>query len=196
MAYFIFADCSMHHRSYMIAIMFEALTSRIPDTELRSRKLAQGALLFHQGDQVRSMFFVLAGSVELVRHSPEGKPVILQRAGRGATLAEASLFSDSYHCDAIATEMSEMAEVPRSSFLELITSDPEFASAWMEHLANQVQSARLRAEILTLKTVAQRLDAWLAFAGGVLPERGGRSRLAHQIGISPEALYREIARRK
>ena len=186
----------MRHLLRMIAIMFETVTSRIADTELRRRKLAQGAWLFHQGDHVRSMFFVLAGSVELVRHSPLGKPVILQRAGRGATLAEASVFSDSYHCDAIATEMSEMAEVPRSSFLRLINNDPEFASAWMEHLARQVQSARLRAEILTLKTVAQRLEAWLAFNGGALPDRGGRSRLAHQIGVSPEALYREIARRK
>ena len=186
----------MHHLPGMITIMFETLASHIPDTELRRRKLAQGAWLFHQGDHVRSIFFILAGSVELVRHSPEGKPIILQRAGRGATLAEASVFSDSYHCDAIATEMSEMAEVPRSSFLKLINSDPVFASAWMEHLAHQVQSARLRAEILTLKTVAQRLDAWLTFNGGALPSRGGRSRLAHQIGVSPEALYREIARRK
>jgi len=176
--------------------MFEALTSHIPDNALRRRKLTQGAWLFHQGDSVRMVYFVIAGCVELVRHTHEGKPAILQRAGSGTMLAEASVFSDLYHCDAIATQTSQIAEMPRSEFLQRTISDPAFASSWMEHLARQIQSARLRSEILTLKTVAQRLDAWLAFNDNKLPRRGERSNLAKQIGVSPEALYRELAQRK
>jgi len=188
--------CSIRHHRDMIAIMFETLTNHLPDDTLRQRKLAQGAWLFHQGDHVGSVYFVVAGCVELVRHTQAGKPAILQTAGSGAMLAEASVFSDRYHCDAIAAETSRILEAPRSGFLKLINSDPAFAAKWMEHLARQVQSARLRAEILTLKTVSQRLDAWLTFSDGVLPRRGERSILAKQIGVSPEALYREITRRK
>lgn len=176
--------------------MFEALTRHISADILRQRKLATGTWLFHQGDHVRSVFLVVAGCVDLVRHTPDGKPAVLQRAHSGAMLAEASVFSDRYHCDAIAAQSTQVAELPRADFLGLINSTPAFASEWMEHLAQQVQSARLRAEILTLKTVSQRLDAWLAFNDGALPRRGERSSLAMQIGVSPEALYREIARRK
>jgi len=179
----------------MIVIMFEALTRHISADILRQRKLPPGTWLFHQGDQIRSVFLVVAGCVDLVRHTPDGKPAVLQRAGSGAMLAEASVFSDRYHCDAISAQSSQVAELPRADFLRLINSTPAFASEWMEHLAHQVQSARLRAEILTLKTVSQRLDAWLAFGDGKLPRRGERSNLAKQIGVSPEALYREIARR-
>jgi len=187
--------CINRHSSHMIAIMLDAVTRHISAEAFRKRSLAQGEWLFHRGDPVHSVFLVATGCIELVRHTPDGKPAILQRAGSGAMLAEASVFSDAYHCDAIALQSSVVAELPRARFLELVNETPAFASEWMEHLARQVQSARLRSEILTLKTVSQRLDAWLAFNDGALPRRGERSGLAKQIGVSPEALYREIARR-
>ena len=65
----------------------------------------------------------------------------------------------------------------------------------MASMANEIRSTRLRAEILSLKTVAERLDAWLTFNDDGLPAKGGRIALARELGVSPEALYREIARR-
>ena len=62
-------------------------------------------------------------------------------------------------------------------------------------LAHEVQNARLRAETLALKSVAARLDAWIAW-NGALPEKGKWTALAGEIAVSPEALYREIARRR
>ena len=180
----------------MIAIMLNALTMHLPDGRMRYRRLAQGATLFHRGDAVRSVCFVVSGTVELVRHGPDGKPAILQRANDGDMLAEASVFSETYHCDAVATRPAEITELPRAAFLDLLGKDGPFARTWMEHLARQTQAARLRAEILTLKTVSQRLDAWLAFNGEKLPSRGEQIAVAKQIGVSPEAFYREIARRK
>ena len=53
---------------------------------------------------------------------------------------------------------------------------------------------RLRSEILGMKTVAERLDSWLAF--NPLPPKGQWAATADNIGVSPEALYRELARRR
>ena len=47
----------------------------------------------------------------------------------------------------------------------------------------------------TAGVVSARLDAWLAWHGE-LPPRGDWKQLADQIGVSPEALYREMARRR
>ena len=63
------------------------------------------------------------------------------------------------------------------------------------HLSHEVRNARRHAEILSLRTVTARLDAWLA-ENGDLPARGGWKGLAEEISASPEALYREIARRR
>lgn len=49
---------------------------------------------------------------------------------------------------------------------------PEFADFWANHLAQELQRARLRSEILSLKTVAARLDAWIAWNCGHSPEKG------------------------
>lgn len=180
----------------MITIMSTELSARLSALTRTARTLNAGEWLFQRGDAVRSMFLVTGGIIELLRHSEDGKPAILQRAGAGSLLAEASAFSARYHCDAVAREASTMLEIRRTDFVDLLDSDPEFSRDWMAYLASQVQVARLRSEILTLKTVGQRLSAWLAFNDGQLPEKGKWQALAFELGVTPEALYREIARRR
>jgi hypothetical protein len=43
--------------------------------------------------------------------------------------------------------------------------------------------------------VAARLDAWLAW-NNALPEKVERRRIADEIGVSPEALYRQLGKRR
>ncbi len=77
-----------------------------------------------------------------------------------------------------------------------LRADPDLSSAWTAFLAREIQGARLRAEILSLRTVAERLDAWLAANDDALPAKGAWRLVATEIGTSPEALYRELARRR
>ena len=78
----------------------------------------------------------------------------------------------------------------------LLLRSPEFSEAWARHLAHEAQKARLKAEILSLKTVAARLDAWIISNDGHVPGKGEWKAVASQIGVSPEALYREIAKHR
>jgi len=48
----------------------------------------------------------------------------------------------------------------------------------------------------SLKTVAMRLDGWLAMNEGGVPPKGRWREVAAEIGVSPEALYRELAKRR
>lgn len=180
----------------MIAIMPMPLVSYFATLPHGERHLNPGAFLFHQGDPVARLFLVVEGGVELVRHQQDGTTVILQRAGEGAITAEASVFSTAYHCDAVAIAPTRVLSAPMAEVRELFARSPEFAEAWARHLTTEVQRARLRSEILTLRTVAERLDAWVAGQGQDLPAKGEWKSLARQIGVSPEALYRELARRR
>lgn len=176
---------------HMIKIMFEQLRN------LRQieRSFAEGQYLFHREDRVKSMFLIQSGSVHLIRHQKDGRAVVLQRAATDSILAEASLFTPEYHCDAIATSPVVARAISRAAMQQQFFADQEFARAWVIHLTGEIRSARLRAEILTLKTVAERLDAWVA-EQGELPSKGNWKALAQEIGVSSEALYREIARRR
>lgn len=160
------------------------------------RRLHQEGRLFHQGDPVRSIYIVKAGLIELIRHQKDGTSIILQRASTGMIIAEASMYSENYHCDGVAGKALEVMELPKTTFLQRLHGDEVFSNAWSAYLAKEVQSARLRSEILSLKTVAERLDAWLAWQEDRLPKKGSWKTVASQIGVSPEALYRELARRR
>jgi CRP-like cAMP-binding protein len=159
------------------------------------RNFAEGAFLFHRGDSIRFLHFVTAGEAHLIRHQEDGAALTLQRAGPGSVLAEASVFSDIYHCDAIAVHETSTLAVPCATVRARLADNGEFAQAWGAYLSRAVQSARLRAEILSLRTVAQRLDTWLAANDDKLPAKGSWKAIANEIGVSAPALYREIAKR-
>lgn len=186
----------MPHDPDMIGIMLKNLLTVVISRATRRRELAKESYLFHQGDEVKSVFVVETGSIELTRFQENGAPLILQRAGPGAFLAEASVYSEIYHCDALAAEACLIHEWERSAFLKLLADTPGYSELWAAYLAKEVQSARYRSEILTRKGVSERLDCWLTWKGGAMPPKGNWKSVAAQIGVSPEALYRELARRR
>jgi CRP/FNR family transcriptional regulator, dissimilatory nitrate respiration regulator len=180
----------------MIAIMSETLIAAMSRLVGRQRALAAHEVLFRTGDPVRSLFIVEGGAVRLVRTLPQGLELTVQWAGPNTVLAEASLFAESYHCDAVASTPSTVRAVSKRRLEAALAEDPAFSRLWARHLAGEVQKARAVAELLSLKTVAERVDAWLVLNGGTLPPRGSWRLLASEIGVTPEALYRELGARR
>jgi CRP-like cAMP-binding protein len=179
----------------MISIMStDILMSLLPFA--RGRKtVPEGAFLFGIGEPVEAIHVVEQGLVQLVRWQADGALAVLQRAGPGDIVAEASLFAPSYHCDGVAVRESDVWSVTANDVRNLLREDMIFANAWIAHLSRQLHLSRRRTEILTLRTVRMRLDAWLTWNDGVLPTKGAWKHLAEELGVSPEAFYREIARR-
>jgi CRP-like cAMP-binding protein len=179
----------------MIAVMSQlaAALERLPSATVRGR---QGETLFSRGDSVRFLYRVRSGAVHLSRMDISGKPAVMQRAAPGDVLAEASLFSDAYHCDAVVVADAELARLGKADVLAAMAADPALLQDFTAHLAGEVQRTRSRVEVLTRRTVAERLDGWLALHDEGLPALGQRRWLAEEIGVSPEALYRELARRR
>lgn len=180
----------------MIAVMSEQIIAHLRPKAVAERTFAKGEHLFHRDDPVRTLFLVTSGCVNLVRHQADGSPAVLQRATAGTVLAQASVFSDRYHCDAVATMETQALLVPAVEVRHLLERDLSFATKWIAHLSQELQSARKRSEIASLKTVGSRLEAWIAWNDGTLPTRGEWKRLADEIGVSPEALYRELSTRR
>ena len=154
------------------------------------------ALLFARGDQVKSLFFLEDGEVKLSRSLANGKELVLSRSKSPAILAEASIYSSKYHCDGQCLSACILRKVPVSRFLSKISENANLSSAWSRHLAQSLQATRYRSEILTMNKVEDRLDAWLEWQGCDFPPRGKWKEIAAEIGVSPEAFYRELAKRR
>ena len=179
----------------MIAIMSDDLFSSLAEMAVAHRSIPAGASLFCRGDRIASLFLVRTGEMHLRRILESGAELTLQRCTGPGLLAEASLFAAAYHCDGVAASACEVQSVPKAALLRRLNDDRRFSELWASHLAREVQQARFRSELLALKTVAERLDLWLAWADNRIPPKGQRRRLASELGVSPEALYRELARR-
>ncbi len=180
----------------MIRIMFDSFLNQLLGEADKQFTLAAGEPIFRIGTPVRHVYVVLEGRAQLVRHSRDGAALVLQRAQEGEVIAVASMFAARYHCDAVAHGAARLARVPRKRVEELQARDTAWLRELAARLARELQHTRGRAEILSMKCVEDRIDAWIEINGGALPARGRWVDLAQEIGVTPEALYRELARRR
>jgi len=136
---------------------------------------------------------VETGRLRLLRHTAEGTEVAVAAARAGETLAEAALFAETYHCDAVADVPSRVEIFSCGEILPALRADPELSLRWIAHLAGQVQWLRGRLELRTIRSARERILAGLAVA----PEAAAGDRplreLAADLGLAPEVLYRTVA---
>ena len=179
----------------MILIMSDHWTSAFENA--RVHRLEPGQTLFRRDDRVQSVFLVRDGSIALQRALTDGGLLTLHVAQAGNLVAEASLFSEHYHCDAVSETSATVAVLPRArllSLLEASTQQSGLATKAMAAATRDIQSLRTRIEIMRLRRVCDRLDAYLDLYEP--PAHGKWVQVADWIGVSPPALYRELARRR
>jgi CRP-like cAMP-binding protein len=163
-----------------------------------ARRLPKGAHVFRQGDRARAVFFVVEGEVQLRRAGRRGEGIVLHRARAGEYFAEASPWSERYHCDALAVRPVRLAEIPAGHFRRALRDDPELAARWVALLSRLLQGARARAERTALTGAEERIRHYLETNGsGARREvtlSGALKDLAAELGIAHETLYRALAR--
>ncbi|MBI2236213.1 MAG: Crp/Fnr family transcriptional regulator [Magnetospirillum sp.] len=162
---------------------------------VRERGLDAGQALFRQGDATFGIFAVVSGRLGLVRHTSEGREVAVHVASAGDTFAEAALFSDVYHCDAVAAVSSRIAVLPKDAVLRAFAADPAAALGFTARLARQVQTLRSRLEIRNLRSASERVHQFLLLAAkaGTVDFDRPLKEVAAEVGLSHEAFYRALA---
>ena len=162
------------------------------------RKLKAGETLFHAGSRSVGFYEVVSGTVRLIRVDRSGHEAVLQTASAGETLAEASLFSPSYHCDAVAAADAVVRLYPKAMLLAALQRDPKLARSFAAMLASQVMALRTRLERRNIRSARERVRHFLTINAGAdgrtVLLRGPLKQLAADIGLTHEALYRTLAR--
>jgi CRP-like cAMP-binding protein len=161
------------------------------------RKLKPGEPLFHLGDKATGLYEVVAGRVRLARVDRSGREIVLYVAGAGETIAEASLFSPAYQCDAIASTAATVRLYPKAAVLSAFAKDPKAAQAFTATLARHVMDLRTRLEQRNIRSARERVRTFLALNTGPDGRTVTLSRtlkeLAAELGLTHEALYRTLA---
>lgn len=161
------------------------------------RVLGPGELLFQQGDRAAAIYKVESGRLRLIRRTVDDHPVILHTARRGELFAEASLFAEAYHCDAVAAAQSRVRVYPKAIVMKALRMEPALAEAFMARLAHQLQELRGRMELRNIRSARERVLQYLRLRAGVhgcnVAIEGQLQDIAAEIGMTREALYRTLA---
>src|SRR5689334_23237770 len=161
------------------------------------RKLKAGEGLFRLGTKPVGLYEVIAGRVRLSRVDRSGHEIVLHVAGPGETLAEASLFSPQYHCDATANTNATVRVYPKRDVLAAFERNPKAAQAFAAMLAHQVMSLRTRIEQRNIRSARERVRHFLVLNVGsdrrTVELRGTLKDVAAEIGLTHEAFYRTLA---
>jgi CRP-like cAMP-binding protein len=160
--------------------------------------LGPGEALFRQGTAAKYLFFVHTGRVRLLRHTATGHTMSLHVASSGDLFAEGSLFSDVYHCDAIADIASEIFFLHKENLRLQLQVDPALAMLFLERVTQQLHRARSLAELRNVRSAEARTLQHLRMllASGETQVRFERplSLVATELGLSHEAYYRCLAK--
>lgn len=153
-------------------------------------------MLFRQGDATTGIFQLESGVVRLERSTYDGRRIILHTALAGQFFAEASLFSEKYHCNAVAAEPSLVRCYSKAAILHMIEEDPGTAKWLTALMARQLQVLRHRLELRTVRSARDRLLLLLEMQA----DNDGTIRLSRQIqdlafelGLSREVVYRTLS---
>ena len=176
-------------RKFWLSLVDPARTGR--------RRLAAGETLFRQGDAPAAIYVVREGRVRLVRHLNDGAAVALHVAQANETVAEAALFADAYHCDAVAEAPSDVTVLPQADLLAALEADPQAALALAKGFAAQVRDLRAQLELRSIRSAPERILFWLRQRANGAPPTARVDRpwteIAAEIGLTHEAIYRALA---
>lgn len=161
--------------------------ARLPHSAKRCITANVRKTLFQQGAKTTGLYIVLNGRVHLERVGPNGERLVIHRAMAGTSFAEASIFSERYHCDALVIEAGEFVRIDKAAVLTAF-ADVEFACAYGRQAARQIQAQRQLLEIVGIRSAEERVLAGLV--AGLLD--GQVIDFAALLHLSHEATYRAL----
>ncbi len=168
----------------------------LDEQTLERRSLARDEVLFRQGDKVNAIYFVEAGRLRLERQTFDGRSLVVGTTSSGKFFVEAALFADVFHCDAVATEPSQVCIYPKAAVLSALRADPANAMSFLSLVAHQVIELRHRIEIMKVRSAKERIMLYLDLNAGpdgrTVDLRSQLQDIAGELGMTREVLYRTL----
>jgi DNA-binding response OmpR family regulator len=165
----------------------------------KTRQLERKDILFHEGDEMRNLPFLISGKVRTFKVNNDGKELVTGLHVPGDFIGYMGLLESGHAMEtAEAMENSEVALVPREDLLQLLYRDRDVSMRFIRMLTHEVGEKQERLLQLAYASVRQRVAQALLqlhdrFSGdnsGGLGVRISRDDLAAIVGTATESLIR------
>jgi len=172
----------------------------------QTREVESETILFDHGSRYQGFYFLLEGTVQIYRMSPEGRMLVLHVIRPGESFAEVPLFEDhespTYPATAETLADSTLLFFPADRFLSFVDAHPRTALRMLGEMAGRLREAVQQLDALSLQDVQERLAHHLVKQVPMAPSDPDmpptveldipKSVLAAELGTVPETLSRAL----
>ncbi len=173
---------------------------------LGERCFSKDEYIFFEGDPPEALYIVWAGRVKLLRHSLEGRDVVLDVIGPNRMFGETAVFEGApYEFTAQTMESTTLISIARQDFLALLRRFPLLSLAVIAELGRRLRAASDLVHSLASERVERRIARVLLKMADVAgkPNDGGgmlidvtltRQDVADMAGTTVETAIRTMSR--
>jgi len=131
-------------------------------TALREKEFKKNDYIFYEGEDANAFGIVLKGRVKIVKHSVEGKEVIIRIITEKRIFGEVAMFDNlPYPASAIAMEDSRILIFEKSVFLATIKEEPSIAWEIILDLSRKLRDASQSLKEVAAERVEKRIASLL-----------------------------------
>lgn len=162
--------------------------------------LAEGELLFQQGQPLEQIFICTQGFIKLFRLTPNGDEKIVEIISAGNSFAEAVLFlgGQQYPVHAVALKSAQVVGINAQQYQKMLYSSVEVCFHLMGLMSKRMHWLLTEVDRLTLHNATFRLLTWLleapAQSSTLILLDVPKHVLASRLSIKPETLSRILKR--
>lgn len=170
--------------------------------ERKARHLARKEMVFHEGDELRNVFFINSGKVRTFKMNNDGKEFVTGLYTSGDFLGYMSVLEGSRVSESAETlEDCELVSIPREDLLALLYKDRDVSIRFIKMLSKEVKENEGRLLDLAYASVRQRVaqalirvrDTFGNNSDQGLGVRISREDLATIVGTATESLIRALS---
>lgn len=163
-------------------------------------ELAEGELLFQQGQQLEQIFVCTQGFIKLFRLTPNGDEKIVEIISAGNSFAEAVLFlgGQQYPVHAVALKTAQVVGINAEHYQKILRSSVDVCFHLMGLMSKRMHWLLTEVDRLTLHNATFRLLTWLleapTYSADTILLDVPKHVLASRLSIKPETLSRILKR--
>ncbi|GAA4452150.1 response regulator [Nibrella saemangeumensis] len=167
----------------------------------KTHQIKKKQFVYSEGDEPSRLFFLKTGRVKTYKTNADGKELITGLYQAGDFFGYVSLLEQTDHTDtAVTLEDSELIYIPKETFMDLMTRDPEVAKRFVQLLANRVTEREQQLLGMAYNSLRRRVADTLlnlhnraASSGNAAAIQLSRDDLASIVGTATESLIRTLS---
>lgn len=158
----------------------------------------KGKIIAQEGDKIDSVLIIRHGRIKTCRYDASGEEYIMDVLHEGQAIWHDMFLNDyTYHYNIVTLSTTMVCKIKRIDFMHLLTKYPNVTMSLIAMLSTELQEAKEKAQLLSVRQPLIRLAGFLISKGTTCTNHVIRMKLddiAASIGLRAETVSRCISK--